>query len=893
MSPQDFGTHLSNLTTRSATRTKAGPEDEARYLFFDSMVMYGWLANCEQEVTCVNRSLLDWMRNNGHGEIVSDLLAQRPVGIRRFLSTILGDPEGPAGMGDEIGKLVEDRVNELIRKVQIFERDRVIEAAGDVESYGAEDRVGDYFVQETLHVLEEYETVLAGLRVIRPGAIRMNSPNKRDRVDIITVCQIENSYDGKGWQVVGIQGQLQQSWLRVKARIEAGTQAGTVGLMGRNMSHNIGSHALFYLEVEETNAEKQRFYRYLRERMELLAGFSTVLSLSATTEKISKVIEVFRENTALLSRIARSENVSTVNIEPAGKFNAEVALPAGILGAQAFYTILENNIRDSAKHGRGHGAALGELNIRIEVREPEDKELAEDYYEVVVSDDRKNYADASKNIEEVFARLSIVNELGELEQGNWGIKERFIAAAILRGIRLETISVEQDYTNRSRPVDLNFGYCNPKILRVVDVNGNLGWAFYLMKPKEVLLISDSDDDGAYADTVTVKGMDWLEKNIDKAAEIRHRFVVMRARRESPDGTGPGDVEKLLSLEDKLPHRLFVCPPGGVELPACGRLVPIDEQSLEPNNLSPVLLYSKWVAWLVAQKKERLRPHTSKWQRFRAWLSDDESFVMPELVFCDAGQLSVVWYDDDDGQFKWKKARKDSYRPNKPILLVDRHGTCKVAAGAVTPEWVPDSDALKRYSVHYETHQGGDAVRELAYIGEDNNGPPTFGFACTEAALIRILIVDERLDPVSRSEKSKDLYEAGDGGAVRWRCTKHELFNWKGVDIRGEEYGGIETVPGRETLLDWVRGQGYDFMVLHKGIVDKLVNHAPDKMKEMRRLFADLKEHVGQLVIHTGRMSWKDLPEGCKFMALSNVDAWLRNNSSKVQIVEDICLLRRV
>jgi len=30
----------------------------------------------------------------------------------------------------------------------------------------------------------------------------------------------------------------------------------------------------------------------------------------------------------------------------------------------------------------------------------------------------------------------------------------------------------------------------------------------------------------------------------------------------------------------------------------------------------------------------------------------------------------------------------------------------------------------------------------------------------------------------------------------------------------------------------------------------------------------------------------------KFMSLSNVDTWIKNNCPKMQIVEDLCLLRR-
>ncbi len=886
MSHRDLQPHRLSVETETATRETAAANSGGDSTFFDSMLMYGWLANREQEVIRVNKSLHDWMLTNGHNDLAERIHSGAGVPVNDFLCTILRDESGVYEV--EIGNIIKTKVEDLIRDVENLESAQTLADPKNFEKPGDETPIGSYLIQKTLQIIESEGTVLAGVRVVKPGAIRMGSNNERDRVDIITVCQIANT--DNGWRVIGVQGQLQQAWIRVSAGIQAGTQAGTVGLMGRNMSHNIGSHALFYLEVEEADPERQRFYRYLRERMELLAGFSTGLSLSSTTERLGKVVNNFRVNTALLNRIAKSEDVQKVNIEFRGGSELEVALPAGVLGAQALYTILENNIRDSAKHGRSEGRGGSSLTVFIDVREPEGtdsqgRELKDEFVEVVISDDRGNYADASRQIEDAFGRLRIVDELGQLEPGNWGIKERFISAAILRGIRLQNISVIQG-KRRDQPVNFIISSFEPKILRVTNVNGNLGWAFYLMKPKEILLVTDSDA-GGYSG-ITVRSLEWLRENVDEPSEVRHKFVVIRVSSQE-------ELDGLMALEDKLPHRLFVCAPEGAALPADSHFVPVDEESIQPSQLTVTMLYSKWVEWLVRQKRGRLSPHTPFHRRIQSWFSGSEKFIMPETVFGKAKSLKILTYDDAVQTFRWKSSDKEKYRPQRPVVLFDSHGTCKETADGAPDhiKWKDESAALGAAAAHYEPHEHNDPARQLDFAAEGETDSPTFGFECAEAALIRILIVDERLDPVSRSTKESHLYKT----TAKWACTRNELFHWKGIDIKGGEYGQTD-LPGEETLLGWVEDQGYDFLVLHKGIVDKLIKNsttatAADTKVLMSVLFDKLKKHVRQLIIHTGRMSWRDLPEGCKFMALSNVDTWLRNNSSKVQIVEDICLLRRV
>src|SRR5213075_2466726 len=133
---------------------------------------------------------------------------------------------------------------------------------------------------------------LAGARFVRDSATLLASRWNAERVDIVVVAITER--DGDWWKVSGFQGQLQEAWLRVRNRIVDGNRAAGIALMARNMSHNIGSHALYWVAAAADD-KNRRFLRYLQARMELLAGFATRVPLSPVTATLEEVILRFNQ----------------------------------------------------------------------------------------------------------------------------------------------------------------------------------------------------------------------------------------------------------------------------------------------------------------------------------------------------------------------------------------------------------------------------------------------------------------------------------------------------------------------------------------------------------------------------------------------------------------------
>jgi len=307
-----------------------------------------------------------------------------------------------------------------------------------------------------------------------------------------------------------------------------GTRAAASALMGRNLSHNIGAHALYWLEKEQGDPELALFNAYLRERMDFVAAISTYMPLWITSIKMGKIVKDIRENHLLLKNIAKSERVFGVEVDYQGE-DCSVAIPGGILGIQAFNAIIENIIRDGAKYGSRQSSECKGSNqsiqFAVKVSELQESDFAtteekvktdlkRNFVKVVITDSQSSYADTITTIKDALDDIEkngLCDKKGQLLPNNWGIKERWIAASFLRGEQVEEKLVEGRLGNKQEAL---------RILDILPDNGQLGWVFYLMKPQEVLVIKDDatqlDVPTERRDKVVLENWDWLKSHVNSS-----------------------------------------------------------------------------------------------------------------------------------------------------------------------------------------------------------------------------------------------------------------------------------------------------------------------------------------------------------------------------------------
>lgn len=326
-------------------------------------------------------------------------------------------------------------------------------------------------------------------------------------------------------------------------------------IMSRNMSHNLGSHVLYYLrqhlsgDVEQiahalanivfepcdpNEPEKMRiryrdesdssisevfnkhkfeipflrglgtFLTYLQERQDFIASIATDSIPSFTTVNFKDFVidnltkdkkaqrhgsESRKELNILLKYIAKSEdadieitfnghslntdNPLSAENDTMNLYDYSVDLPGGILGRQAIYSILENIIRNSAKHGKRDDS---KLIINISIEDSPDSEFKDEFYVVKISDN--NNLEGDSLIEELNGFLKeelIDNDTHQLCENHKGIKEILISSLWLCGRNISGIAVEK----------------RNQYIEVKKEKDRLCYQFYLYKSKQALIVIDN------------------------------------------------------------------------------------------------------------------------------------------------------------------------------------------------------------------------------------------------------------------------------------------------------------------------------------------------------------------------------------------------------------------
>lgn len=281
------------------------------------------------------------------------------------------------------------------------------------------------------------------------------------------------------------------NYYQIKKISEYARGSGVSAVMSRNMSHNIGSHVLSRLakkyskELFDNKKESLtsdeivqigHFFSYLMRRMDFLADIATTVPVMTTTaEFVKEIFNPFKDNILLKQHI--TGNDLRFDIYPPARLNGlYISIPNDILGKHAIYTIFENVIRNSAKHGSHQGDTFNiDIECSTDVNHP-------DYIKFTIFDDSIN-----KDAKALAAELNRKIDLpllynNTLRKEAWGMLEMKIAAAYLRKIPLSSIDDRKWNTTASQ-------HEAPPLLKATVVyDVHLGYEFYLLRPKEGVII---------------------------------------------------------------------------------------------------------------------------------------------------------------------------------------------------------------------------------------------------------------------------------------------------------------------------------------------------------------------------------------------------------------------
>ena len=179
-----------------------------------------------------------------------------------------------------------------------------------------------------------------------------------------------------------------------------------------------------------------------------------------------------------------------------------LSLPGGVMGRQAFFSIMENVIRNAAKHGKWQ--KKGRLDITIDFyeksgdgfnqagvigddanRDKDEKLLdfldnnygtavdIDSLYIVSITDNTDTDDDTINKISDALNESFIIEEGSVLNGNNKGIKEMRISAAWLRGIGLdEQKRAPLLRVRKSKDNNVQYLLCMPKLRKVALIFEN-------------------------------------------------------------------------------------------------------------------------------------------------------------------------------------------------------------------------------------------------------------------------------------------------------------------------------------------------------------------------------------------------------------------------------------
>ena len=555
-------------------------------------------------------------------------------------------------------------------------------------------------------------------------------------------------------------------------------------IMGRNMSHNIGSHVLSSLDEKSLNHIKQvaNFHSYLQKRMDLLARivgrkpdwgeplyfvndllrgfFSQALLLNhivkdqGTWEKGSikfhiklpysdtktvikfKYVETFPIN-------GKTEDIYSWMPENDASYNDFlVSIPDGIIGAQAFYIFMESMMRNSAKYGKDKNSNK-EFIIYIEVYEDE---VNKNYYKLKIWDNLSTCdGKLVKDIQDKIKEALIDKETGELGTSSLGIAEmREVCDFLIYPYKRKFPAHEDKVNKEFYPL---WAEC-PGVKNEEGVCNHLCYTFNLAKPKMVAIVNNKIDLPNNADKYGIKK---VKKEELLTGEGAFQFVLFYVNDSSKQG-----ILDFISKEEahrKLPQRLLLVEDNkNKDIPE-KRIVFCRKENIKIADLSKnencedfiISVYETWVKnkWLKEKTAKLVfnfeRPEGDNiWKR---WGIDVSGKIrLSEINLLDHQVKIEVWQTNQgipNRKFPYVETNNNSV---ELFIIYDNHGKYK-------------KNEIKENNNNKIFWQIiGDKNKK---IFETLSTPPqnVFGFkyfllGFVEAALTRVVIIDERVADAS-------------------------------------------------------------------------------------------------------------------------------------------------
>lgn len=705
---------------------------------------------------------------------------------------------------------------------------------------------------------------------------------------------------------------LSLKWIR-DAQFAA-LRSAIAAIMGRNMSHNIGSHVLARLSTSQSIKKSLGGYQYslfdgstdciaelnafLRMRMDFVADISTAQQPPSPTNVslIAEIMEqfvkqkllwdnlcashgleakdiqfrIFVENNSVITATAEKKAGSPDEFLSPGTWGLDrelsviqIGVPNGGIGCQSFYCILENFVRNSVKHSMRPDKGRLEIFIRVETEglwKDNDRLIRVtifDNLEKCISD-TKNLEGAVSLEDRLNAKLQepLISAEGTLSASNRGLKEMKAAAAYLRGLSAESIDDPK---------------VEPPLLVAKNINGSVGYELFLLRPKDLFIYNTQLENLPQMEVLSLKkqGVEIFNKNDTtelcvRAAEYSLLFV--------------NDVDKeffselsTIKYTANLPLRILVQDIDSVNAyygSWTANMSTLDVQDILDNielslkngqgKSAIKFAWELWIKLICQGAKRQLWNLENKPE----WNFEGVSYSIKEQQAIDLS--------------------KDIDKNTKTVLYA-RHG------------YKGKTDNI----IFYEPCRGGvDPISfTLANPPLDKDARLALVYQLIEASLLPVVIIDERVQEAAQTVKYQ-LSEDRDDDAER------EMLSWlhdMRVYIPSKNELDLESKSNtltKEKIENWFTTyidtlqnlEIYPLLVIHQGVLDIIgLQNANESQEWIDKL--KTRKQFSEVIVTSGRGIPDTIAGNARFTPLSTVLLYTVERKSKFHLVQALASAR--
>ena len=696
----------------------------------------------------------------------------------------------------------------------------------------------------------------------------------------------------------------------VEEQYEHNFRSAAGALIARNMSHNLGSHVLAGLSADsicdpveaaslrnsgkagpcKRSQNASTLLKYLQQRMDFVT--TAVVDWPGWRQPMlfyADLISGFLEQELLLDRLVADEGFGKIGGQRTLAFSIQgpydespvsgedllegkaqykdflVSVPGGFVGRHAFYSLLENAVRNSAKHNRKNGTRL---EFHVCVRDKHDNGQQDSaHYTVVLWDNLSadQHGCKAKTIQEFIDKPIVDRVSGERDPEHWGLHEMALCSAFLDfdGSRRQ---------HRVRPPLQAIRHC--------DSNGKawLGYQFYL---RRATLVAVAVDATSVRETQAMVRTGLRCITTHQEADRQHSGASLTAALQE---TSPGLLYASGALLNQLgestsalrmPFRVLVDSKETKEENARSNLgfgygvqpIKLESSDNEMDCQRQVLEY--YWSWLLEFAKHRLGSDFHLHLLITSTQHQAGNLCRWKQIAARAGSrcsIYVVCHDDKTkiseikpGELHFGSLSMTTQIPTSgDWLLFDSHG-------GMIPAGVPPRKQRRFYQITGNRNQTLKRYLEnppLDWLGE------LFLIQLLESCLLRILVIDERILKHTMESKGSidcnrltDLENAGIFVSAFFKVNGADVPLLEGANIKTWEWysaisveadgsiSGISVLSAEDRCGRKVTNTDCDVAIIHWSQVTRLQElHGV----EPNRFLTSLNQYARRVVLTSGR-----------------------------------------